>query len=49
MTNPQTIERVRELRQGGRTPKEIARALGVPPAALVVVVVARSRTAVRAG
>jgi len=32
MTNPELIERVRELRQRGRTPKEIARALGVPPA-----------------
>jgi hypothetical protein len=34
MTSPQTIERVRELRQRGRTPKEIARALGLPPAAV---------------
>jgi len=34
MTNPETIERVRELRQLGRTPKEIARALGVSPAAV---------------
>src|SRR5260370_27147643 len=34
MTNPQTIERVRELRQRGRTPKEIARALGLTPAAV---------------
>ncbi len=34
MTNPETIERVRELRQRGRTPKEIARALGLPPAAV---------------
>jgi len=32
MANPETIERVRELRQRGRTPKEIARALGLPPA-----------------
>jgi hypothetical protein len=31
MTNPHTIERVRELRQRGRTPKEIARALGCHP------------------
>jgi hypothetical protein len=34
VTNPETIERVRELRQRGRTPKEIARALGLPPAAV---------------
>jgi hypothetical protein len=34
LTNPETIERVRELRQRGRTPKEIARALGLPPAAV---------------
>src|SRR5580704_14883885 len=34
MTNPELIERVRELRQRGRTPKEIARALGLPPAAV---------------
>ena len=34
MTNPEMIERVRELRQRGRTPKEIARALGLPPAAV---------------
>src|SRR5579863_587737 len=32
MTNPELTERVRELRQRGRTPKEIARALGLPPA-----------------
>ena len=34
MTNPEIIERVRELRQRGRTPKEIARTLGLPPAAV---------------
>ena len=34
MTNPELIERVRELRQRGRTPKEIARALSLPPAAV---------------
>ncbi len=34
MTNPEMMERVRELRQRGRTPKEIARALGLPPAAV---------------
>lgn len=34
MTNPELIERVRELRQRGRTPKEIARALGLPPATI---------------
>jgi hypothetical protein len=34
MTNPEMIERVHELRQRGRTPKEIARALGLPPAAV---------------
>jgi hypothetical protein len=34
MTNPELIERVRELRQRGRTPKEIARALGLPPVAV---------------
>lgn len=32
MTNPEWLERVRELRERGRTPKEIARALGLPPA-----------------
>jgi hypothetical protein len=32
MTNPEMIERVRELRQRGRTPKEIARTLGLPRA-----------------
>jgi hypothetical protein len=34
VTNPELIQRVRELRQRGRTPKEIARALGLPPAAV---------------
>lgn len=32
MTNPEMIERVRELRQRGQTPKQIARTLGLPPA-----------------
>ena len=31
MTNSELLERVRELRERGRTPKEIARALGLPP------------------
>ena len=34
VTNPEMIERVRELRQLGRTPKQIARALGLRPAAV---------------
>jgi hypothetical protein len=34
VTNPELIERVRELRQRGRTPKEIARTLGLPPSAV---------------
>lgn len=34
MTDPELIERVRELRQRGSTPKEIARAVGLPPAAV---------------
>jgi hypothetical protein len=34
MTNPELIERVRELRERGSTPKEIARALGLSPAAV---------------
>jgi hypothetical protein len=34
MTNPELIEQVRELRQRGRTPKEIARTLGLPPSAV---------------
>ena len=38
MTNLETIERVRELRQRGRTPKEIARALGVSPAAVALLI-----------
>lgn len=32
MSNPELIERVAELRRSGRTPKEIARALGLKPA-----------------
>src|SRR5881275_910337 len=32
MANPETIERVRERRERGRTPKEIARALRLPRA-----------------
>ena len=34
MTNPELIERVHELRQRGRTSKEITRALGLPPTAV---------------
>jgi len=34
VTNPELLERVRELRERGRTPKEIARALGLPPSAV---------------
>jgi|SRR5271169_6335653 len=34
MTSPELIEQVRELRQRGRTAKEIARALGLSPAAV---------------
>ena len=34
MTNAELVERVRELRERGRTPKEIARALGLTPAAV---------------
>jgi hypothetical protein len=34
MTDPELVERVRELRQRGSTPKEIARAVGLPPAAV---------------
>jgi hypothetical protein len=49
MTNPETIERVRELRQRGRTPKEIARALGLPPAAVapLIRVVAATQPAIQ--
>lgn len=32
MTDDELLERVRELRSRGRSPKQIARALGVPPA-----------------
>jgi hypothetical protein len=32
MPGPELIERVTELRRNGRTPKEIARALGLKPA-----------------
>ena len=34
MTDEQTIQRVRELRTGGLSPKEIARHLGIRPAAI---------------
>ena len=34
MTSEQLLDRVRELREAGRTPKEIARALKMPPAAV---------------
>jgi hypothetical protein len=34
VTNSELLERVRELRERGRTPKEIARALGLPPSAV---------------
>jgi hypothetical protein len=44
MTNPELIERVRELRQRGRTPKEIARALGLPPAAVAPLIRAVAAT-----
>jgi hypothetical protein len=37
MTQPELIERVCELRQRGRTPKEIARILGLPPAAARII------------
>ena len=32
MSSPELVERVAELRRNGRTPKEIARALGLKPA-----------------
>ena len=44
MTNPELIERVRELRQRGRTPKEIARSLGLPPAAVAPLIRAVAAT-----
>ena len=47
MTQPELIERVRELRQRGRTPKEIARILGLPPAAVAPLIRAVPLTAVR--
>jgi hypothetical protein len=34
MPTPQLLDRVRELRDAGRTPKEIARALKMPPSAV---------------
>src|SRR5271156_359503 len=34
MTSEQLLDRVRELREAGRTPKEIARALKMPPSAV---------------
>ncbi len=34
MTSEQLLDRVRELRDAGRTPKEIARALKMPPSAV---------------
>jgi hypothetical protein len=44
MTNPDLIERVRELRQRGRTPKEIARTLGLPPATVAPLIRAVAAT-----
>src|SRR5580704_2559532 len=44
MTNPDLMERVRELRQRGRTPKEIARALGLPPATVAPLIRAVAAT-----
>jgi hypothetical protein len=44
MTNPELIERVRELRQRGRTPKEIARSLGLPPATVAPLIRAVAAT-----
>ncbi|HEX6518987.1 MAG TPA: helix-turn-helix domain-containing protein [Streptosporangiaceae bacterium] len=38
MTNGELMGRVRELRQRGRTPKEIARALGLPPSVVAPLV-----------
>jgi hypothetical protein len=34
MPTQQLLDRVRELREAGRTPKEIARALKMPPSAV---------------
>jgi len=34
MTSEQLLDRVRELRDAGHTPKEIARALKMPPSAV---------------
>jgi DNA-binding transcriptional MerR regulator len=34
MTSEQLLDRIRELRDAGRTPKEIARALKMPPSAV---------------
>ena len=44
MTNPELTERVRELRQRGRTPKEIAKALGLPPATVAPLIRAVAAT-----
>jgi len=38
MDSEELLERVRALRAGGRSPKEIARALGVPPATIAPLV-----------
>jgi hypothetical protein len=38
MTNSELLDRVRELRERGRTPKEIARVLGMPPSAVAPLV-----------
>src|SRR5579859_6010762 len=44
MTDPELTERVRELRQRGRTPKEIAKALGLPPATVAPLIRAVAAT-----
>ena len=44
MTNPELTERVRELRERGRTPKEIAKALGLPPATVAPLIRAVAAT-----
>jgi hypothetical protein len=44
VTDPELAERVRELRQRGRTPKEIARALGLPPAEITPLIRAIAAT-----
>jgi hypothetical protein len=38
MTDAELLDRVRDLRETGRSPKEIARSLGLPPAAVVPLV-----------